>query len=164
MLVISHCHPPHHLQLVSASIRPYTQRCSNNTPVRIPIGILFPARSGLSTSCKVFGLEHLTNFGLALPSWPVFFVELHEADCRFDRLLFRFQLKLSEAADNLLGLDKRSVRYGYASSGKPKESTLHGGPGHSTLEESWPKKIAEWQLPPAPSQRKSDRNRHQLVI
>src|SRR6476620_11838084 len=68
-------------------------------------GYCFLLDQGFRTSCKVFGLEHLTNFGLALPSWPVFFVELHEADCRFDRLLFRFQLKLSEAADNLLGLD-----------------------------------------------------------
>src|SRR5262249_18544774 len=97
-------------------------------------GYRFLLHHGFRTSRKVFRLEHLTNFGLALPTWPIFFVEFHEADCRLDCLLFRLQFKLGVAADNLFGLGKRPVSYGYVSSRKPNASTLRGWPQASISE------------------------------
>src|SRR5260370_35230621 len=51
----------------------------------------------------VFRPEHLTNFGFAFPSLPLFPVKFHEARRRFDRLFFRLQLKRRIPSSTSLG-------------------------------------------------------------
>src|SRR5580692_4965287 len=63
--------------------------------------------------------HHLANFGLALPSRPVFLVQLHELPRSFHRLFLRLQLKQRVPADNLFRFREWSVRHGDAPAGKP---------------------------------------------
>src|ERR1700730_11348526 len=90
----------------------------------------------LASGREVFRPEHLANLSLALPTRPVFLVQLHKTHRALDRLLFRFQFKLRVAADNLLGLRERPVDHRYLPAGKPHAGSQRGraksaAPDHS---------------------------------
>src|SRR6266852_5222101 len=70
---------------------------------------LVHARALLCFGREIFRPEDLANFGLALPAGPVFLVKFHEARRRFERLVFRLQLKNGKSADDFLGLGERPV-------------------------------------------------------
>src|SRR5215470_5294507 len=69
-----------------------------------PAGSLPRKKALLRLGCEVFGPEHLTDLRFALPTGPVFLVELHEAHRALDCLLLRLQFKLRVPADDLFSL------------------------------------------------------------
>src|SRR5580692_2935913 len=75
---------------------------------------------------KVVRPEHLTNLSLTFPARPVFLVQFHELDRRFDCLFLRLQLKLRVAPDDFLSFGERPVDHGHLASGKPDAGTLRG--------------------------------------
>src|SRR5580692_5466309 len=81
---------------------------------------------------EVVRLEDLPYLGLALPSRPVFLVKFHEAYRSLDRLLFRVQLELRVASDNLLGLGERSVDYSHLPAGQSDADALRRGSESTT--------------------------------
>src|SRR5436190_6370733 len=76
------------------------------------------ARKLLCFGSELFRPEDLANLRLALPPWPVFLVQFHEAHRPFNGLFLRLQLKDSIAADDFLGLGEGSVDLGQLSSRK----------------------------------------------
>src|ERR1700722_10489306 len=75
---------------------------------------------------ETFRPEHLTNLSLAFPARPVFLVELHKLNRRFDCFFLRFQLKLRVAPDDLLSLGERPISHDHLSSRNPDAGAQRG--------------------------------------
>src|SRR5271168_1060012 len=74
----------------------------------------------------VFRTNELTNFGLAFPSWPEFFVHLHKTAGALVRFLLGLHFKDGETADNFFGLSERAVNSADLAARKPHAKTGRG--------------------------------------
>src|ERR1700722_16701879 len=73
---------------------------------------------------EVARTKHLPNLSLAFPSWPMFLMQLHEANRPLHRFLLGRQLELREAADDFLGFGERPVGHRHLPAREPHSRTL----------------------------------------
>src|SRR6266481_9678522 len=88
------------------------------------VAAVLDERALLCFAVEGFGPQHLANFGLALPAWPVFLVKLHEALGAFNRVFLRFQFKNRETAHHFLGFGEGPVDRVYLPARKSDARTL----------------------------------------